>query len=50
VAQFPAVQGRRAVQVLMDQLHPGTRERGSSNELLPFELIVRSSTARPNPH
>jgi LacI family transcriptional regulator, repressor for deo operon, udp, cdd, tsx, nupC, and nupG len=49
VAQFPALQGRRAVQLLMDQLHPGKRERGSSNELLPFELIVRSSTARPDP-
>ncbi|MET1044088.1 MAG: LacI family DNA-binding transcriptional regulator [Microbacteriaceae bacterium] len=48
VAQFPRVQGRMAVEILMDQLHPGTRERGSRNTPLPFELIVRGSTARPD--
>ncbi|MHB1234243.1 MAG: LacI family DNA-binding transcriptional regulator [Microbacteriaceae bacterium] len=49
VAQFPALQGRRAVEILMDQLHPSRRSQGALNTALPFELIVRSSTARPNP-
>ncbi|WP_167044401.1 LacI family DNA-binding transcriptional regulator [Salinibacterium sp. ZJ454] len=48
VAQFPALQGRKAVEILMDQLHPGSRERGSVNTPLPFELMVRASTARPD--
>ncbi len=48
VAQFPALQGRRAVEILMDQLHPSRRSQGTLNTALPFELIVRSSTARPN--
>ncbi|MEP6478219.1 MAG: LacI family DNA-binding transcriptional regulator [Rhodoglobus sp.] len=48
ISQNPADQGRKAVEILMDQLHPGTRER-SLNTPLEFELIVRSSTARPNP-
>ena len=47
VAQFPGEQGRKAVEILMDQLHPGRREPGSVNTPLHFELIVRSSTARP---
>ena len=47
VAQFPALQGRMAVDILMDQLHPNHRAHASSNTPLPFELIVRSSTARP---
>jgi DNA-binding LacI/PurR family transcriptional regulator len=50
IAQFPAEQGRKAVEILMDQLHPETRAKGSVNTPLDFELIVRSSTARPNPH
>lgn len=50
IAQFPAEQGRKAVEILMDQLHPGTRAKGSVNTPLHFELIVRSSTARPNSH
>ncbi len=47
VAQFPAEQGRRAVEILMDQLHPATRELGSVDTPLHFELVVRSSTSRP---
>ena len=46
VAQFPALQGRMAVDLIMDQLHPGHRTEGM-NTPLPFELIVRSSTSRP---
>ncbi|MBN9238969.1 MAG: LacI family transcriptional regulator [Micrococcales bacterium 70-64] len=48
IAQFPALQGRMAVDILMDQLHPGHRAVTSDNTPLPFELIVRSSTARPS--
>lgn len=46
VAQFPAEQGRRAVEILMDQLHPA-RQTPGENIPLRFELIVRSSTAAP---
>lgn len=46
IAQFPEEQGRKAVEILMDQLHPGNRKH-SVNTPLDFELIVRSSTARP---
>ena len=46
VAQFPAEQGRKAVEILMDQLHPG-REKGGGHTPLNYELVVRSSTARP---
>ena len=49
VAQFPALQGRAAVEILMDQLHPSRASAGSLNTALPYELIVRSSTARPDP-
>jgi DNA-binding LacI/PurR family transcriptional regulator len=48
VAQFPALQGKLAVEILMDQLHPAKRAMGSLNTALPYELIVRSSTARPS--
>ena len=48
IAQFPALQGRMAVDILMDQLHPGQRTVTSVNTPLPFELIVRSSTSRPS--
>ena len=48
VAQYPEEQGRKAVEILMDQLHPGRREKGSLNTPLRFDLIVRSSTARPH--
>ena len=46
VAQFPAEQGRKAVEILMDQLHPG-REKVGGHTPLNYELVVRSSTARP---
>lgn len=46
IAQYPAEQGRRAVEILMDELHPGTRER-TLHTPLEFHLIVRSSTAPP---
>jgi DNA-binding LacI/PurR family transcriptional regulator len=49
IDQFPGQQGRLAVEILMDQLHPKRRSTGSLNTALPHELIVRSSTARPNP-
>ena len=48
IAQFPALQGRMAVDILMDQLNPGHRELASVNTPLPFELIVRGSTSRPS--
>ncbi|WP_349899766.1 LacI family DNA-binding transcriptional regulator [Parafrigoribacterium soli] len=47
VAQFPALQGQKAVEILMEELHPGQRTQGALNTPLPYELIVRSSTARP---
>jgi len=47
IAQFPALQGRMAVDILMDQLNPGHREPDDVNTPVPFELIVRSSTSRP---
>lgn len=45
IAQFPQLQGKKAVDVLMEQLHPSRRTQGSLNTSLPYELIVRSSTA-----
>ncbi|MBF0672099.1 MULTISPECIES: LacI family DNA-binding transcriptional regulator [unclassified Salinibacterium] len=48
VAQFPQLQGRMAAELLLDQLHPETRTQGALNTALPFELMVRSSTARPS--
>jgi LacI family repressor for deo operon, udp, cdd, tsx, nupC, and nupG len=47
VAQFPALQGKKAVEILMEQLQPGRRAQGVLNTPLPHELIIRSSTARP---
>ncbi|MCU1441652.1 MAG: LacI family transcriptional regulator [Rhodoglobus sp.] len=47
IAQFPALQGRMAVDILMEQLQPTHTADASSNTPLPFELIVRSSTTRP---
>ena len=46
IAQFPDMQGRMAVEVLMDELHPEHRTPEALNIDLPFELVVRSSTAR----
>jgi len=48
VAQFPQLQGRMAVEILMEQLHPSRRTHGTLNTSLPYELIVRSTTARPS--
>jgi len=48
VAQHPELQGERAVDVLMEQLRPAALGTVSeTNTALPFDLIVRSSTARP---
>lgn len=47
VAQFPSGQGEKAVEILMDLLHPATREQNAENIPLPYELIVRSSTTTP---
>jgi LacI family transcriptional regulator, repressor for deo operon, udp, cdd, tsx, nupC, and nupG len=49
IAQFPALQGRLAVDIVMEQLHPGRTQPSDTNTALPYELIVRSSTARPAP-
>ncbi|HEV7950757.1 MAG TPA: substrate-binding domain-containing protein, partial [Glaciihabitans sp.] len=45
VAQFPAEQGRIAVEILMEQLHPTSGGAGSLDTPLDYRLIVRSSTA-----
>lgn len=45
VAQFPEAQGRLAVEILMQQLHPAPALARSVDTPLHFELIVRSSTA-----
>ena len=47
IAQFPRGQGEAAVGILLDQLHPGEHDHAGLNTPMPFELIVRSSTARP---
>ena len=47
IAQFPRGQGEAAVDILLDQLHPGVHDQAGLNTPMPFELIVRSSTARP---
>lgn len=48
VAQYPGLQGERAVDLLMEVLQPSaTGEPDDENTPLPFDLIVRSSTARP---
>ena len=47
VAQYPDAQGHKAVELLMDQLHPDRREPGSLNTPLAYDLVVRGSTARP---
>lgn len=46
IAQFPALQGRRAVESLMDQLIPRRSVDPELNTVLRHELIVRSSTSR----
>jgi DNA-binding LacI/PurR family transcriptional regulator len=47
IAQYPALQGRMAVELLMDELHPDRRDTESLNVAIPYDLVVRSSTARP---
>ncbi|MEF2978907.1 LacI family DNA-binding transcriptional regulator [Subtercola sp. YIM 133946] len=49
VAQFPAQQGERAVEMLLHQLHPDRHEPAPTNIPLPVELICRRSTAPPPP-
>jgi len=48
VAQFPERQGELAAEILIAQLEPSRHEEASLRVPLPFELIVRSSTARPH--
>jgi DNA-binding LacI/PurR family transcriptional regulator len=48
VAQFPALQGRLAVDIIMAQLGTDVVRPSEANTPLQFELIVRSSTARPS--
>lgn len=48
VAQYPERQGRMAVDVLMTELQ-GHPEGHAFDTPLPFDLVVRSSTARPDP-
>lgn len=47
VAQFPGLQGHHAVEILMEQLNPVPHAVERLNTPLPYELIVRGSTARP---
>lgn len=49
VAQFPALQGKMAADILLNDLHPEQVEPEPLDTALPFELIVRSSTARVSP-
>ena len=44
IAQFPQVQGKKAVEILMDELHPGVHDQTVLDTPMPFELIVRGST------
>ena len=47
IAQFPDMQGRMAVEVLMDELEPQHATPATLNIDLPYEFVIRSSTARP---
>ena len=46
IAQFPDMQGRMAVEVLMDELEPQHATPATLNIDLPYEFVIRSSTAR----
>jgi Transcriptional regulators len=46
VAQFPSGQGEMAVDILMSELRPQSVAAVPADTALPFELIVRSSSAR----
>ncbi len=48
VAQFPMKQGEQAVEALMEYLDPDRDAPESAGFPLHYELIVRSSTARPS--
>ncbi|MEJ3405443.1 LacI family DNA-binding transcriptional regulator [Rathayibacter sp. YIM 133350] len=47
VAQFPQRQGEQAVEMLLEVLRPASTDAEPASAALPHELIVRSSTARP---
>lgn len=47
IAQFPERQGERAVELLMRELEQSRGQDEPTNLPLPFDLVVRSSTARP---
>lgn len=47
VAQHPEQQGERAVELLMRELEGPSGDDEPQNLQLPFDLVVRSSTARP---
>ncbi|MHA7987613.1 LacI family DNA-binding transcriptional regulator [Rathayibacter sp. CAU 1779] len=47
VAQFPRQQGEMAVDVLMGELNPDPAAPDAFTTELPYQLVVRSSTARP---
>jgi len=47
IAQYPRMQGRLAVDVLMEELHPEHPTPESLNMPLPFDLVVRRTTAVP---
>ncbi|HEY2557027.1 MAG TPA: LacI family DNA-binding transcriptional regulator [Diaminobutyricibacter sp.] len=49
VAQFPIGQGEKAVELLMGVLQPEEAQPEPVNTALPFELVVRSSSSRPDP-
>ncbi|SDR92261.1 LacI family DNA-binding transcriptional regulator [Microterricola viridarii] len=49
VAQYPRAQGEKAVQMLMEELHPERNYPVQPSVALPFDLVVRSSTATPPP-
>ncbi|PPL16620.1 LacI family DNA-binding transcriptional regulator [Microterricola pindariensis] len=49
VAQYPRAQGEKAVQMLMEELHPERNYPVQPSVALPFDLVVRSSTATPAP-
>lgn len=46
IAQFPDMQGRMAVEILMEELEPQHATPDSLNIELPFEFVIRNSTAR----
>jgi LacI family repressor for deo operon, udp, cdd, tsx, nupC, and nupG len=49
IAQYPHDQGRRAVAMLMDELHPGSVDVPAENLPVRTQLIVRDSTAAYRP-